>query len=436
MQAFCNWDWLPTKLISSFLIALREGLEAALIIGIVLVYLGRTGRSQLVRFVWAGVGLAAALSLATSLALEFWQINQEAFEGLMLLLSAIFVVTMIVWMNRAARHLRKQIEQRVESYADRAGWGAGLGLGTFVFLMVLREGAEMALILRAVELSSEGVGVWMGVILGLAGAIAVGLFFFQGTLKIPLSRFFAVTSWILVIVALQLALTGVHELSEAGWLPSSRQEMAIVGPVVRNDIFFFAAILGVATLLVLREWLALPPASGGAGAEAANEAERRRLAWERRKQGRWMFAAGFAFVAVMLVLTADFLYARAAAAPPESQTLGAEGGVVRLPVAGLGDGNLHFFSAEVDGSLLRFMVIRKPDGNWATALDACVICGRLGYRQDGSNVVCRNCAAAIYVPTIGQAGGCNPVGVPSHLEGGELVLQLTALGEAARQVPR
>ena len=109
MQAFCNWGWLPTKLISSFLIALREGLEAALIIGIVLVYLGRTGRSQLVRFVWAGVGLAAALSLATSLALERWQINQEAFEGLMLLLSAIFVVTMIVWMNRAARHLRKQI---------------------------------------------------------------------------------------------------------------------------------------------------------------------------------------------------------------------------------------------------------------------------------------------------------------------------------------
>jgi hypothetical protein len=127
----------------------------------------------------------------------------------------------------------------------------------------------------------------------------------------------------------------------------------------------------------------------------------------------------------MLVLTADFLYARAAAAPPEAQTLGAEGGVVRLPVAGLGDGNLHFFSAEVGGSLLRFMVIRKPDGNWATALDACMICGRLGYRQDGSNVVCRNCAAAIYVPTIGQAGGCNPVGVPSHLEGGELVLQLT-----------
>jgi len=423
-------------LVSSFLIALREGLEAALIIGIVLVYLGRTGRSHLARFVWAGVGLAAALSFATSLALERWQVNQEGFEGVMLLLSAVFVVTMIVWMNRAARHLRKKIEMRVESYAERAGFGAGLGLGTFVFLMVLREGAEMALILRAVELSNEGVGVWMGTLLGLTGAVAVGLFFFQGTLKIPLGRFFAVTSWILMIVALQLALTGVHELSEAGWLPSSRQEMALVGPIVRNDIFFFAAILGVAALLVLREWLALPPASGGAGTDAANEAERRRLAWERRKQGRWMFAACFAFVAVMLMLTVDFLYARASAAPPEAQQLSAQGDSVRVPIAGLGDGKLHFFSSEVNGSLLRFMVIRKPDGNWATALDACMICGRLGYRQDGSEVVCRNCAAAIYVPTIGQAGGCNPVGVPSHLEGGELVLHLTALGEAAHQVPQ
>jgi len=418
------------------LIALREGLEAALIIGIVLVYLGRSGRSHLVRFVWAGVGLAAAMSLATALALESWQINQEAFEGLLLLLSAVFVVTVIVWMNRASRQLRKHIELRVESYAERAGFGAGLGLGTFVFLMVLREGAEMALILRAVELSSEGVGVWIGTLLGLAGAVAVGLLFFQGTLRIPLGRFFAVTSWILVIVAFQLALTGVHELSEARWLPSSREEMALVGPVVRNDVFFFAAILGVAALLVLREWLALRPASGGADAGAANEAERRRLLWERRKQGRWMIAAGFAFVAVMLVLTADFLYARAAAAPPEAPRLGAQGGAVRLPVAGLGDGNLHFFSAEVDGALLRFMVIRKPDGNWATALDACMICGRLGYRQEGSNVVCRNCAAAIYVPTIGQAGGCNPVGVPSHLEGQELVLQVADLGDADRQVPR
>jgi high-affinity iron transporter len=415
-------------LISSFLIALREGLEAALIIGIVLVSLGRSGRSHLVRFVWTGVGLAVALSFAAAVALEEWKINQEAFEGVLLLSSAVFVVTMIGWMNRAAKNLKKNIEKRVETYGDRAGLGAGLGLGAFVFLMVLREGAELALILRAVELSSQGAFVWVGTLLGLGGAVAVGLLFFQGTLRIPLGRFFKVTSWILVIVAVQLALTGVHELSEARWLPSSTTEMAFVGPVVRNDIFFFAAILGVAALLVLREWLALPDAAAEAG--AGSEAERRRLAGERRKQGRWLIAAGTTFLIVTLILTADFLYARTAAAPPDVQTLSAEAGVVRVPTAGLGDGSLHFFRADLGGTLESFMVIRQPSGNWVAAIDGCMICGRHGYRQEGSNVICRNCAAMIAISTLGQVGGCNPVAVPLRLEGGDLVLQAADLSRA------
>lgn len=422
-------------MISSFLIALREGVEAALVVGIVLVYLQRTGRSRLVRFVWSGVGLAAALSLAAAIALDRWKISEDGFEGLLLLLAAIFVVTMIVWMNRMARHLRKEIERRVDSFAGKSDLAAGLGLGTFVFLMVLREGAELALILRAVELSSEGVAVWIGTVLGLAVAIAVGVFFFQGTLKIPLGRFFAATSVILTIVAVQLALTGVHELSEAMWLPSGKREMALVGPIVRNDVFFFVVILGAAALLVLREWLALPRHPANVPA-AANEAERRRLAWERRKQGRWMFAAALAFLAVILTLAADFVYARVAAAPPQAQLLTAQNNLVRVPISEVSDGNLHIFRVEVNSTELRFLIIRKPDGTWGTALDACMICGWSGYHQNGENVTCRNCASAIYIPTIGQAGGCNPVGVASHLEGQELVLDLAALGEAARHVPQ
>ena len=435
--ALSSCNWFATEihgLISSFLIALREGLEAALVVGIVLVYLNRTGRSRLVRFVWTGVGLAAVLSLAAAIALDRWKISEDGFEGLMLLLAAVFVVTMIVWMNRVARHLRKEIERRVDSFAGKSDLAAGFGLGTFVFLMVLREGAELALILRAVELSTEGVAVWIGTGVGLAAAIAVGVFFFQGTLKIPLGRFFAATSAILTVVALQLALTGVHELSEAMWLPSSKREMALVGPIVRNDIFFFVVILGAAALLVLREWLALPRVP--AGAMVANEAERRRLSWERRKQSRWMFAAATAFLLVILTLAADFVYARVAAAPPQAQMLTAQGGIVHIPIADVADGSLHIFRVEASGTTLRFLVIRKPDGSWGTALDACMICGWAGYHQTGGDVTCRNCASAIYVPTIGQAGGCNPVGVPSHVDGQDLVIDVAALGDAARHVPQ
>ena len=420
-------------MLSALLIALREGVEAALVVGIVLVYLNRTGRAGLVRYVWAGVAVAVAASLGVEVALERWKVNQEAFEGLLLLLAAFFVITMIVWMNRVARHLKKHIEQRVETFAQKESLAAGLGLATFVFLMVLREGAELALILRAVQLSSEGISTWIGAALGLAVAVAVGLFFFLGTLGIPLGRFFSATSTILMIVAFQLALTGVHEISEAMWIPSSKREMALIGPIVRNDVFFFVVILGAAALLVLREWLAIAPREPSEA--QGNEAERRRWEWERRKQRRWMFAAAFTCLAVVLVLTADFIYARAAAAQPPARLLAARGDQVRIPLAELSDANLHFYSADVNGTVVRFLVIRKP-GGWGTALDACMICGTAGYRQDGSNVICRNCASAIYIPTIGEAGGCNPVGVPSWVEGDELVIELPALAEAATKVPR
>ena len=94
-----------------------------------------------------------------------------------MLLASVLVVTMLVWMKRIARGLKKEIETRVETYAQQSTQAAGWGIGAFVFLMVLREGAELVLILRAVELSSEGVGVWIGTALGLALAVAVGLFF-------------------------------------------------------------------------------------------------------------------------------------------------------------------------------------------------------------------------------------------------------------------
>ncbi|HZV60450.1 MAG TPA: FTR1 family protein, partial [Candidatus Eremiobacteraceae bacterium] len=202
-------------MLSAFLIALREGVEASLVVGIILVYLSRTGRAHLARFVWLGVAAAAALSLAAAIALENWHINQDGFEGLLMLVAAFFVVTMIVWMNRVARHLKNEIEKKIEAYAARAGTAAGWGIFLFVFLMVLREGAELALILRAVELSSAGLQTWIGTFVGIAAAVAVGLFFFKGTLRVPLHRFFAVTSVILMLVAFQLAITGLHELSEA-----------------------------------------------------------------------------------------------------------------------------------------------------------------------------------------------------------------------------
>jgi high-affinity iron transporter len=417
--------------LSALLVALREGVEASLVVGIILVYLSRTARAHLTKFVWYGVGLASALSLAVAIALERWRINQDGFEGLLLLVAAVFVVSMIVWMNRVARHLRKDIEQKIDAYAERAGAAAGWGIFLFVFLMVLREGVELALILRAVELSSDGLQTWIGTLLGLAAAIAVGLFFFKGTVKIPLHRFFAVTTVILWLVAAQLAITGLHELSEARWIPSSKQEMALIGPIVRNELFFFVFIFGAAILLILREWLT-PSSPKNA---VANEAEQRLFEAQRRRQRHWMIAASTACLVVVLVLTADFIYARANSAPPSSHSVTASGDLIRVPVAEVQDGNLHIFTFNSPSQEFRFLVIKKPQG-WGVALDACRICGPEGYRQDGQNVVCRHCGSAIYVPTIGEAGGCNPVGLPFQLQGSDIVVNVSSITRAYTEVPK
>jgi high-affinity iron transporter len=421
-------------LLSAFLISLREGVEASLVVGIILVYLSRTGRARLSRYVWYGVAAAACLSLGVAIALERWRISEDGFEGVLLLVAALFVITMIAWMNRVARHLKKEIEAKVEAFATRADGAAGWGIFLFVFLMVVREGAELALILRAVELSTEGLQTWIGTIAGIAAAVAVGVFFFKGTLRIPLQRFFAATSVILMLVAFQLAITGLHELSEAQWLPSSKTEMAVIGPVVRNELFFFVFIFGAAGLLVLREWQSAAHAK--ASERALGSAELRLIESQNRRQRRWMIAAAAACLVVILALTADFIYARVNAAPPSVQTITAQGGVVRIPIQEIQDGAMHLFATNTDGhQSVRFLVIKKPNG-WGTALDACRICGPEGYRQDGQNVVCRHCGSAIYVPSIGDQGGCNPIAVASHVEGTDLVMDLSSLTQAMGAIPK
>jgi FTR1 family protein len=418
-------------MISALLVALREGVEAALVVGIVLVYLNRSGRRALRSYAWGGVIAAAAASLVAALLLQKLAISEDGFEGVLMLIASALVVTMIIWMNRVARTLRKHIEERVEAYAQKTTIAAGLGIGAFVFLMVVREGAELVLILRAVEVSSTGVQIWIGTLLGIAIAIAVGVFFFEGTLRIPLHRFFRATSIILMIVAFQLALTGVHELSEAEWIWSSKREMATMGPIVRNEVFFFAVILGVAALVVLREWFGARQPLEDA---SLNAAERRMREWEFRRQRRWSFAAAILCVLVVVVLAAEFAYSRAMAAPVPAKTLTAVNNQVRIPLSELTDQSLHFYTVNLNGTTMRFLVVHQTNGNYAVTLDACQICGWSGYRQEGQNVACRNCGATIYIPSIGEHGGCNPVPVKSSVQNGEVIVGLSAFSDSAALV--
>src|ERR1700690_1038813 len=235
-------------MLEAFIVTLREGVEAALIVGITLAYLSKINRPELRKSVYAALVSAFLGSLGVAALLSRTQWNQDIFEGWAMLAAAFFVVTMIVFMMKTGRKLKGQIEGKVGLLAGEDAW---FGLFLFVFLMVLREGVETVLILGAVSLNSSELLSFMGTLAGVIVAILFGVMFVKGSVRINLQKFFRVTTAILFFVAAQLIISGLHELSENGVLPSSREEMALIGPIVRNDLFFFITIVALAALMVL-----------------------------------------------------------------------------------------------------------------------------------------------------------------------------------------
>lgn len=214
-------------MLPSFLLSLREGLEAALIIGIILGALHKLHRSELKPVVWRGVGLAVALSILAGLGLnllgmEFGGVLEEAFEGIAMLLAAGILTWMILWMQRQGSKIRREIETKTRQASLQQ---SGQALFFLAFLAVFREGIELALFLMATRLATSPLATLVGAILGLVVAIALGLLVFSSTRRLNLRQFFVVTNVLLLLFAAGLVAHGVHELNEAGWIP------AIIEPV-------------------------------------------------------------------------------------------------------------------------------------------------------------------------------------------------------------
>jgi len=406
-------------MLQAFIITLREGVEAALIVGITLAYLAKIGRNDLRKAVYAALGTAFGASIVAAVVLARTQWNQDIFEGWIMLAAAAFVVSMVVFMMRAGRKMKGEIEGKLGSLAaGDGGKRTWLGVFIFIFLMVFREGAETVLVLSAVSLNSSDLMSFLGTLLGIGAAVAFGVMFVKGSVRINLQKFFRVTTAILFLVAAQLVISGLHELSENGVLPSSKREMAIVGPLVRNDVFFFVTIFALAALMVLfdaRRRQALP--------EATSPAEARKQAWSARRERLWMASVYiFSFVFIGLI-TAEFIYTKNVSALSPATQVTFKNGSVEIPVAQVSDGELHRFEATENGVDIRFWLYQKPDGKIATVFDACEICGSVGFYKGANGVVCKNCAAPVNAQSIGTGGGCNPVPLKATQTANGIVIQ-------------
>jgi high-affinity iron transporter len=206
---------LPT-----FIIALREGVEASLIVGIIAAFLGQQGRRDALRWAWIGVSLAVALCLAVGIGLRMLgenlpQAQQEGMEAIIALVAVAMVTYMIVWMRRHARAIKRTLEGEV---AEALLNGSVLALVGMAFFAVLREGFETAVFLLAVfESATDPTAASIGAILGLVVAAVLGYLIYKGGLRINLSRFFRVTGAVLALVAAGLVASALHAAHEATW---------------------------------------------------------------------------------------------------------------------------------------------------------------------------------------------------------------------------
>ena len=234
-------------MLSTFIIALREGLEAALIVGILVAYIVRTDRRHFLKPLWTGVGVALAASLALGAALSFTSAEltdrgEELFAGITSFAAVGLVTWMVFWMKRTARNLRNELHGKVDS----ALVGGPISLALVAFFAVAREGLETALF---VYTNFKTVGVastaTVGLVLGLALAVLLGYAIYNRSVKLDLSKFFKITGVALIIIAAGVLSYGIHEFQELGYLPGVDNFLWDVTPWIAKESLLSSLLGGL-----------------------------------------------------------------------------------------------------------------------------------------------------------------------------------------------
>ncbi|UKA62015.1 iron uptake transporter permease EfeU [Arthrobacter sp. FW306-04-A] len=242
---------------ANFLIGLREGLEATLVVVLLMAYLVKTGRRSLLPRLWAGVGIAVAVSIAFGALLTFGPQGltfaaQEAIGGGLSIVAVALVTWMVFWMARTARSLGGELKSQVDKMADGAAWGLVL----VAAIAVGREGLETALFLwAAAQAAGESTQPLIGALLGLAVAAGLGYLLHRGVLRVNLSRFFTWTGVGLIVIAGGVLAYGIHDLQEAGILPGLHSLAFDVSATIPPSSWYGTLLKGTLNLSPATTWL-------------------------------------------------------------------------------------------------------------------------------------------------------------------------------------
>jgi high-affinity iron transporter len=244
-------------LLANFLIGLREGLEAALVVGILIAYVVKIRRRDVLKRIWLGVALAVLVSLSLGAVLTFGTYGlsfeaQEAIGGSLSIIATIFVTWMVFWMLRTSKNLKHHLQHDVDQHLEGAGWGLVL----VAFLAVGREGIETALFIwAAVQATGSTTLPLVGAALGIVVAVLLGWLINRGLVRINLSRFFAWSGAVLIVVAGGVLSYGVHDLQEAGILPGLHSLAFDVSAAIPPDSWYGTLLKGTVNFSPATTWL-------------------------------------------------------------------------------------------------------------------------------------------------------------------------------------
>lgn len=419
-------------MIDALVVCLREGIEAALVVGVALAYLDKVGRGDLRRFVYEGLAAAVAASVLGAWLFQAFGVNaeNEILEGALFLVAAVFVGSMVVWMWRTGRRLTGRMEGRIGSLvrgADGSARTQAWGIRAFAFVMVFREGMETVLFLTALSraIGSNPLLVLTGSSVGLGLAIVFGTLVIRGSVRIDLAKFFTATSAILLILVAKLLANALHEFAEVGLVPLNRVAMYVVGLLVRESsslVILIAMILIPFALLVAELLRSRAPAVEEKGPE-----RRKQLAARRQEIG-WKTAAASSSLLLAIAFSALAIALARGTYDPSASDVEAVGGVVELPIADLAGEDLHKFVWRAEGGgEVRFLVLEIENGEYRTAIDACSLCPPVGYVSRGKEIRCKSCSAPVPGRSIGLSGGCNPIPLPHVRRDGKIVISVQDL---------
>ena len=245
-------------MLPTFVIGLREGLEAALIVGIIAAFLGQQGRRDALRQVWIGTAAAVAICIGIAIALQVIssdlpQQRQEGLETVVGALAVCMVTYMIIFMRRHARDLKGDLQGAA---ASALASGSGRALVVMAFLAVLREGFETAVFLLATfHASGDATLSWVGAVVGILLAVAAGYAIYRGGVRLNLARFFRVTGLVLVVVAAGLVMTAFRTANEAGWLTMGQAQAFDLSWLVRPGTPVSSLLTGVLGIQPYPAWI-------------------------------------------------------------------------------------------------------------------------------------------------------------------------------------